>query len=122
MPPRAKMTKNSDGAGKRYPLSMRTTFELRRKLEQAAKRSGLSLAQELERRLDYSFTAEKNHADNLQAEADMREQAEAELQRALNRINQLENLQLNWGTDTQTAIEKAFAKAGFPIKLDEVQS
>jgi hypothetical protein len=120
MPPRAKTTKNSDGEGKRYPLSMRTTFELRRKLEQAAKRSGLSLAQELERRLEYSFSAEKNHADALQAEYEMREQAENELERARDRIDQLENLLANNAVDIQTAIEKAFAKAGL-LKPDGTQ-
>jgi hypothetical protein len=54
MPPRAKSTKKSV-AGKRYPLNMRTTFELRRKLEDAAKASGISLTQETERRLERSF-------------------------------------------------------------------
>jgi hypothetical protein len=57
MPPRAQTTKKKTGsAGKRYPLNMRTTFELRRKLEEAAKRSGMSLAQETERRVENSFT------------------------------------------------------------------
>ena len=41
--------------GKRYPLNMRTTQEVRSKLESAAKASGRSLAQEVESRLDRSF-------------------------------------------------------------------
>lgn len=56
MPPRAKTTKkNSGDTGKRHPLNMRTTAELRRRLEDAAKKSGMSLTQEVERRLDHSF-------------------------------------------------------------------
>lgn len=44
MPARAR----PEGPGKRYPLSMRTTIEVRQKLEQAAAASGRSLAQEVE--------------------------------------------------------------------------
>jgi len=40
---------------KRYPLSLRTTKELRQKLEKAAAQSGKSLAQEIEARLEQSF-------------------------------------------------------------------
>jgi hypothetical protein len=42
-------------AGKRYPLNMRTTYEIRRGLEAAAASSGRSLAQEAEHRLEQSF-------------------------------------------------------------------
>lgn len=42
-------------SGKRYPLNMRTTLEIRNKLAEAAEASGRSLAQEVERRLERSF-------------------------------------------------------------------
>ncbi len=44
--------------GKRYPLNMRTTFEVRQSLERAAKDSGRSLAQEAEHRMRHSFDAD----------------------------------------------------------------
>jgi hypothetical protein len=43
---------------KRFPLSLRTTKELREKLEKAAKDTGRSLAQEIEFRLEQSFDRE----------------------------------------------------------------
>lgn len=55
MPRRAEKTKGKPNAGKRYPLNMRTTFELRRQLEGAASASGRSLAQEAELRIEHSF-------------------------------------------------------------------
>ena len=42
-------------AGKRYPLNMRTTRELRDRIEAAARASGRSLVQEVEYRLERSF-------------------------------------------------------------------
>jgi len=51
MPPKAKRVP----AGKRYPLNMRTTKELREKIEAAARASGRSLVQEVEFRLEQSF-------------------------------------------------------------------
>jgi Arc-like DNA binding domain len=44
--------------GKRYPLNMRTTKELRDKIEAAATASGRSLVQEVEARLETSFRHE----------------------------------------------------------------
>lgn len=44
-----------EGEGKRVPLNMRTTREIRDRLEQAAEQSGRSLAQEVEERLGQSF-------------------------------------------------------------------
>jgi hypothetical protein len=44
--------------GKRYPLNMRTTKEIRDRLEAAARQAGRSLAQEVEYRLDQSFLDE----------------------------------------------------------------
>jgi len=41
--------------GKRYPLNMRTTRDLREKVEAAARASGRSLVQEVEHRLERSF-------------------------------------------------------------------
>jgi predicted HicB family RNase H-like nuclease len=45
--------------GKRYPLNMRTTKELRDKIEWAATVSGRSLVQELEFRVERSFQEEE---------------------------------------------------------------
>jgi hypothetical protein len=45
-------------AGKRYPLNMRSTKELREQLERAAAQSGRSLVQEVEHRLERSFRDE----------------------------------------------------------------
>jgi hypothetical protein len=56
MPPKAKRV----AQGKRYPLNMRTTQELREKMEAAARMSGRSLVQEVEYRLERSF-----HEDGL---------------------------------------------------------
>jgi hypothetical protein len=41
--------------GKRYPIAIRTTKDLKERLERASKASGRSLAQELEFRLERSF-------------------------------------------------------------------
>lgn len=54
MPRRAKKAA-AGSEGKRYPLNIRTTFELRRDLERAASNSGRSLAQEAETRLEISL-------------------------------------------------------------------
>jgi hypothetical protein len=43
------------GEGKRHPLNMRTTKELREKIDRAAEQSGRSLVQEVEHRLERSF-------------------------------------------------------------------
>jgi predicted HicB family RNase H-like nuclease len=51
MPPRSRRVL----PGKRYPLNMRTTKELRDKIEEAAMASGRSLVQEVEFRLETSF-------------------------------------------------------------------
>jgi Arc-like DNA binding domain len=51
MPPKSKRVL----PGKRYPLNMRTTKELRDKIEEAAMASGRSLVQEVEFRLERSF-------------------------------------------------------------------
>jgi uncharacterized protein (DUF1778 family) len=45
--------------GKRYPLNMRTTKEMREKLERAAAKSGRSLVGEVEYRLERSFDREE---------------------------------------------------------------
>ncbi len=57
MPVRAKLP---PGKGKRVPLNMRTTREIRGDLEKAAANSGRSLAQEVEHRLERSFIEEAN--------------------------------------------------------------
>lgn len=48
------MATAKDG-GKKSPLNLRTTKELRTKIELAASRSGRSLVQEVEHRLELSF-------------------------------------------------------------------
>lgn len=52
------MPKTVCGPGKRMPLGVRTTPEIRAKMEAAAKASGRSLAQEIEFRLEQSFDRE----------------------------------------------------------------
>ncbi len=54
MPARAKLP---PGEGKRTPLNMRTTRELRERLEREAAASGRSLAQQVEFRLDQSYAS-----------------------------------------------------------------
>jgi len=56
MPPKSKRVL----PGKRYPLNMRTTKELRDKIEKAAMASGRSLVQEVEFRLERSFGREED--------------------------------------------------------------
>jgi predicted HicB family RNase H-like nuclease len=55
MPPKSKGVL----PGKRYPLNMRTTKELRDKIDWAATVSGRSLVQEVESRLERSFQEEE---------------------------------------------------------------
>lgn len=55
MMPRKKLP---EGEGKRIPLGMRTTREMRAKLEAAAVQTGRSLAAEVEYRLERSFDRE----------------------------------------------------------------
>lgn len=118
MPPRAKSTRKAV-AGKRYPLNMRTTFDIRKHLEDAAKASGFSLAQEAERRIEQSFREDKTHAETLQYYVDQRNKMQDQLHEAQDRINELETLQLNIGVAIETAITNAFAKAGFAPKDDQ---
>lgn len=49
------MARKAKKSGKRYPLNMRTTKEIRDALEEVAKNSGRSLAQEVEARLERTF-------------------------------------------------------------------
>ncbi|TXN41424.1 Arc family DNA-binding protein [Methylobacterium sp. WL30] len=51
-----------EGEGKRVPLNMRSTRELRDRLETAAEKSGRSIAQEVEFRLEQSFRESDLHA------------------------------------------------------------
>jgi uncharacterized protein (DUF1778 family) len=57
------------GTGKKMPLNMRTTADLRKKIEAAAGASGRSMVQEVEYRVEASF-----HEDNLE---DIRAELEA---------------------------------------------
>jgi hypothetical protein len=56
--PPKKATPAKEPDGKRYPLNMRTTQDLRKRLERAAEKSGRSLAQEVEHRLQRSLDFE----------------------------------------------------------------
>jgi uncharacterized protein (DUF1778 family) len=58
-------TIRSAGGGKRYPLSLRTTQELRQRLEAAAGASGRSLAQEVEFLLDRALAPRRRDADDV---------------------------------------------------------
>jgi hypothetical protein len=59
MPPlRESVLLAENRTGKLYPLNMRTTFELRKRLEEEASQSGRSLASEVEYRLERSFDQE----------------------------------------------------------------
>ena len=51
------------GSGKRVSLNMRTTKETREMLESAAAQSGRSLVQEVERRVEDSFTREESFGE-----------------------------------------------------------
>lgn len=56
MPPKAKkVTKKQQDSGKRYLVSLRLGIDTRQKLEEAASRSGRSLAAEAEAQLDFTF-------------------------------------------------------------------
>jgi hypothetical protein len=67
MPRKAVKTEARGAAeGKRYPLNMRTTFELRSNLEAAAAASGRSLAQEAEFRLERSFLGRQVMSDAME--------------------------------------------------------
>jgi hypothetical protein len=56
-------TTRPTGAGKRYPLNMRTTRETREKLEASASANGRSLAQEVEARLEQAFEQDQRLED-----------------------------------------------------------
>jgi hypothetical protein len=61
MPRRAEKTSRRAAVkGKRYPVNIRTTFDVRTQLEAAAAASGRSLAQEAEFRIEQTFAAEKS--------------------------------------------------------------
>ena len=50
---------NPGEGAKRSPLNFRTTVGLRKKIEQASQESGLSMTQEVERRLILSFVTQE---------------------------------------------------------------
>lgn len=71
MPKLAKLTKRAAASvptGKLRPLNIRTTAEIRQRLEEAARRSGRSLTQEVERRFERSFDREDELGDPRAAE------------------------------------------------------
>jgi hypothetical protein len=49
------MSRKVGSEGRQAPITLRTTFELRDRVEQAAKSAGRSIAQEVEHRLENSF-------------------------------------------------------------------
>lgn len=108
-----------DGAKKKAPLNMRTTPQLRLKLEAACVASGRSLVQEVEHRIEQSFVSEKNHADQLQLEVEMRLKAEDEIEAAERRIEdlqieiaELKQEKLDIAKAVQDGIAAAFRSAG----------
>jgi predicted DsbA family dithiol-disulfide isomerase len=83
--------------GKRYPLNMRTTLELRQKIEGAAKLSGRSLVQEVEYRLEQSFEREglrQNFSALMREHADYTAKvaAEAAAEKVMERLRKLQEL------------------------------
>jgi hypothetical protein len=68
-------TTRAPGSGKRYALNMRTTSEVRDKLEAAAAASGRSLVQEVETRLERSFAQDSDVARLGQGIAGMMDRA-----------------------------------------------
>lgn len=66
MPPRASRTGKKSLSGKRYPLNMRTTHQMRTALEAAANSSGRSLAQEAELRIERSFSDQRASIEALE--------------------------------------------------------
>ncbi|MGH1592231.1 TraY domain-containing protein [Methylobacterium phyllosphaerae] len=78
-----------EGEGKRIPLNMRTTRETRERLEQAAEKSGRSLAQEIEIRLERSFDFQNIIAQTISYTA---EQATAQTRDLLDRYKALADL------------------------------
>jgi uncharacterized protein (DUF1778 family) len=123
MPKRAKSIANKKVlAGKRYPLNMRTTDEVRRALEEAAKQSGRSLAQEVEARLERSFTADQTTAmreaarvQNEQTLTEIIHDLEDRLHAAQDRISELETKQSDM---MEQACLNALAKVGLTAKKD----
>jgi hypothetical protein len=93
--------KGSDG-GKRYPLNMRTTREMRERLEASARASGRSLAQEVEIRLEQSF-----RVDDVRREIKEFAAREADYQK---RINQLTDLLLQITTKDLILVRKGAEK------------
>lgn len=65
MPRRANTSGKRPKDGKRYPLNMRTTFDVRQRLETEAAASGRSLTQEAEMRIERSFLDQKNSLEAL---------------------------------------------------------
>ena len=119
MPRKAKSIANRKvRAGKLYPLNMRTTDEVRRKLEDAAKTSGRSLAQEVEARLLQSFIAamhEAARAHNEQVQADIIHDLHDMLGVAQDRISELESKQSEM---IEQACLNALAKVGLTPRKD----
>jgi hypothetical protein len=55
--------RTTGGTGKRVPMNMRTTQGLRKKINAAARRSGRSLVQEVEHRVERSFMRDEAHGE-----------------------------------------------------------
>ena len=91
MPPKSKRVL----PGKRYPLNMRTTKELRDKIEKAAMASGRSLVQEVEFRLERSF---------------QEQQIEKELERKLKAL--ADGMLQGWRKELQQWADKAKRELG----------
>jgi hypothetical protein len=99
--------------GKRYPLSLRTTKDLKEKLESASRVSGRSIAQEVEHRLEQSFKTEANIADAIAAA--MGGKSLAALFRLMGAAAELVELRMggkSWVNDAVTfyAVQKAWQR------------
>jgi Arc-like DNA binding domain len=132
MPPKSKRVL----PGKRYPLNMRTTKELRDKIEEAAMASGRSLVQEVEFRLERSFRQqeiEREIKNALDAQKDsLRDELLGEMQKMLEAFQRARGLTdeeiaaaaqrpklslLDLGQDTEEPSEQPKGESGQPRDL-----
>jgi hypothetical protein len=132
MPPKSKRVL----PGKRYPLNMRTTKELRGKIEEAAMASGRSLVQEVEFRLERSFRQqeiERELKNALDAQKDsLRDELLGEMQKMLEAFQRARGLTdeeiaaaaqrpklslLDLGQDTEEPSEQPKGGSGQPRDL-----
>src|SRR4051812_43730635 len=99
------------GAGKRVPLNMKTTEEIRAKLEEAAAASGRSLTAEVEYRLEQSFV-QKELFDMVITQLRMAFDKEDEIRAALEKATaRMAELQAASGVVSEESVERAVTRA-----------